>query len=172
MGQVAAPADHVRAPERRRLLLGVRSLRRALDWYRDATRHGGILSTFFGNWYEMQVTTVQNSLGQRELAERRADFGADVAAHPLGTPIPAPPPGGLAIVCGSPKYAHTGSPGRRRSMDGQQRISYVPLEEWTPFCSFTSAWNDLSRHSVVDHEVKELCRAAESKGSERYWAHT
>jgi uncharacterized protein len=75
----------------------------ASDWYRDATRHGGILCTFFGNWYEMQVTTVQHGLGTRgpvnpntgepacgpetlpaeELAGRRVDFGADVAAHPL-----------------------------------------------------------------------------------------
>jgi uncharacterized protein len=75
----------------------------ASDWYRDATRHGGILCTFFDNWYEMQVTTVQHGLGVRgpvnpntgepacgpetlsdeELAARRADFGADVAAHPL-----------------------------------------------------------------------------------------
>jgi predicted acyl esterase len=75
----------------------------ASDWYRDATHHGGILCTFFGNWYEMQVTTVQNGLGARgpvnpntgepacgpeklddeELAARRADFAADVAAHPL-----------------------------------------------------------------------------------------
>jgi uncharacterized protein len=71
----------------------------ASDWYRDATRHGGILCTFFGNWYEMQVTTVQHGLGSRgpvnpntgeeacgpetlsdeELAERRADFASDVA---------------------------------------------------------------------------------------------
>jgi uncharacterized protein len=75
----------------------------ASDWYRDAARHGGILCTFFGNWYEMQVTTVQNGLGSRgpvnpntgeeacgpetlsngELAARRADFAAEVAAHPL-----------------------------------------------------------------------------------------
>ncbi|HEV3376069.1 MAG TPA: CocE/NonD family hydrolase [Thermoleophilaceae bacterium] len=75
----------------------------ASDWYRDATRHGGILCTFFGNWYEMQVTTVQHGLGSRgpvnpntgeeacgpetlsdlELAARRTDFGADVAAHEL-----------------------------------------------------------------------------------------
>jgi predicted acyl esterase len=75
----------------------------ASDWYRDAARHGGILCTFFGNWYEMQVTTVQHGLGSRgpvnpntgeeacgpetlsdeELAARRADFGADVAAHEL-----------------------------------------------------------------------------------------
>ena len=75
----------------------------ASDWYRDAARHGGILCTFFGNWYEMQVTTVQNGLGSRgpvnpntgeeacgpetlsdeELAARRADFATDVAAHEL-----------------------------------------------------------------------------------------
>jgi uncharacterized protein len=75
----------------------------ASDWYRDATRHGGILCTFFRNWYEMQVTTVQHGLGSRgpvnpntgeeacgpetlsdaELAEHRADFGADVAAPEL-----------------------------------------------------------------------------------------
>jgi uncharacterized protein len=75
----------------------------ASDWYRDAARHGGILCTFFGNWYEMQVTTVQNGLGSRgpvspitgeqacgpetlsdeELAERRADFAADVAEPEL-----------------------------------------------------------------------------------------
>ena len=75
----------------------------ASDWYRDATRHGGILCTFFGNWYEMQVTTVQHGRGERgpvdpntgelacgpdtlsekELAANRADFAAGVAAHPL-----------------------------------------------------------------------------------------
>jgi uncharacterized protein len=75
----------------------------ASDWYRDASRHGGILCTFFGNWYEMQVTTVQNGLGSRgpvnpntgepvagpetlsddELAANRADFAVDVAAHRL-----------------------------------------------------------------------------------------
>jgi uncharacterized protein len=75
----------------------------AADWYRDATRHGGILSTFWAHWYEMQVATVQNGRGENgpvnpntgelvcgpetlpedELARRRADFGADVAAHPL-----------------------------------------------------------------------------------------
>src|SRR6187401_1233883 len=32
------------------------------DWYRDMTHHGGILNTFYGNWYEMQVKTVQHGL--------------------------------------------------------------------------------------------------------------
>jgi len=75
----------------------------AADWYRDATRHGGILSTFWANWYEMQVATVQHGRGENgplnpntgelvcgpetlkedELAARRADFAGEVRAHPL-----------------------------------------------------------------------------------------
>jgi predicted acyl esterase len=73
------------------------------DWYRDMTHHGGILSTFFANWYDMQVKTVQHGLGERgprsratgelvcgdetlsdqELARNRCDFGDNILAHPL-----------------------------------------------------------------------------------------
>ena len=73
------------------------------DWYRDMTHHGGILSTFFANWYDMQVKTVQYGLGERgprsratgalvcgdetlseaELARNRCDFGDNILAHPL-----------------------------------------------------------------------------------------
>ena len=73
------------------------------DWYRDMTHHGGILSTFWQNWYDMQVKTVQYGAGARggvsrvtgepvcgpetlsedELNKNRADFGAEIAAHPL-----------------------------------------------------------------------------------------
>ncbi|MGB9867099.1 MAG: CocE/NonD family hydrolase [Bacillota bacterium] len=75
----------------------------AADWYRDATHHGGILSTFWAHWYDMQVKTVQYGLGQRgprsrvtgepvcgevtlsdkELAANRCDFGDEILAHPL-----------------------------------------------------------------------------------------
>jgi len=75
----------------------------AADWYRDMTHHGGILSTFWANWYDMQVKTVQNGLGERgprsrvtgarvcgdetlsdkELQRNRCDFGDDILAHPL-----------------------------------------------------------------------------------------
>ena len=37
----------------------------AADWYRDMTHHGGILSTFWANWYDMQVKTVQYGAGER-----------------------------------------------------------------------------------------------------------
>jgi uncharacterized protein len=73
------------------------------DWYRDMTHHGGIVNTFFANWYDMQVKTVQYGLGERgprsratgelvcgdetlsepELAKNRCDFGGNILAHPL-----------------------------------------------------------------------------------------
>jgi predicted acyl esterase len=75
----------------------------AADWYRDMTHHGGILCTFWANWYDMQVKTVQYGLGQRgprsrvtgalvcgdetlpdhALYQNRCDFGDDILAHPL-----------------------------------------------------------------------------------------
>jgi len=75
----------------------------AADWYRDMTHHGGILSTFWENWYDMQVKTVQYGAGERgkrsrvhnmlvcgpeilseaELAKNRCKFGDEIRAHPL-----------------------------------------------------------------------------------------
>jgi len=75
----------------------------AADWYRDTSHHGGIYCTFWANWYDMQVKSVQHGLGDRgprsrvtgdlvcgpetlsdaELAANRCNFGADLLAHPL-----------------------------------------------------------------------------------------
>ena len=75
----------------------------AADWYRDATHHGGIISTMWANWYDMQVKTVQYGLGERgprsvatgdlvcgqetlsdaALQANRSHFGDDIVAHPL-----------------------------------------------------------------------------------------
>ena len=75
----------------------------AADWYRDMTHHGGILCTFWDNWYDMQVKTVQYGAGERgrrsrvhgelvcgpevlsekQLAKNRSDFGSDICNHPL-----------------------------------------------------------------------------------------
>ena len=75
----------------------------AADWYRDMTHHGGILSTFWTNWFDMQVKSVQFGLGERgavsavtgqlvcgdetlsdkQLAANRCDFGDEILAHPL-----------------------------------------------------------------------------------------
>ena len=73
------------------------------DWYRDMTHHGGILNTFWANWYDMQVKTVQYGLGTRgpvsratgelvcgpetltdeELSSNRSQFGGEILSHPL-----------------------------------------------------------------------------------------
>jgi len=75
----------------------------AADWYRDMTHHGGILSTFWANWYDMQVKTVQYGLGERgpksratgelvcgditlddkTLIANRCSFGEEILAQPL-----------------------------------------------------------------------------------------
>ena len=75
----------------------------AADWYRDMTHHGGILCTFWQNWYDMQVKTVQHGAGRRggcsrvhggpvcgpgtlpegQLARNRCDLGEEIREHPL-----------------------------------------------------------------------------------------
>jgi uncharacterized protein len=75
----------------------------AADWYRDMTHHGGILSTFWDNWYDMQVRTVQFGIGEEggrnpitgqlicgdeilsdeALTANRSDFGHEILAHPF-----------------------------------------------------------------------------------------
>jgi predicted acyl esterase len=75
----------------------------ASDFYRDMSHHGGILSTFWTNWYDMQVKTVQYGLGEngprsrvtgdlvcgpetlseQELERNRCRFGDDIFEHPL-----------------------------------------------------------------------------------------
>ncbi|MFE3252858.1 CocE/NonD family hydrolase [Streptomyces sp. NPDC059209] len=75
----------------------------ASDFYRDGSYQGGIRSTFWDNWYDMQVKTVQYGVGETggrdpntgqlicgddlldaaELAANRTDLGADIAAHPF-----------------------------------------------------------------------------------------
>jgi predicted acyl esterase len=75
----------------------------AADFYRDGTHHGGILSSFWLNWYDKQVTVVQHGVGERgprhpvtgepvagpqtlteaELAAARVPFGERIRDHPL-----------------------------------------------------------------------------------------
>lgn len=75
----------------------------AADWYRDMTHHGGIVCTFWANWYDMQVKNVQYGLGARgprsrvtgepvcgpetlheeDLARNRSDLERQILAHPI-----------------------------------------------------------------------------------------
>lgn len=77
----------------------------ASDFYRELGYHGGILSKFSENWFEMQVKPVQHGVGARgyrsrltgawvagpetlteeQLASQRNEFGEDVASHKLAT---------------------------------------------------------------------------------------
>ena len=77
----------------------------AVDYYRDMTRHGGILSVFGKHWYGPVVLPVQHGLGRRgfrsrmtgdwvsgpdtltdeELAANRTDWNAECARHRLAT---------------------------------------------------------------------------------------
>ncbi|MCC7105521.1 MAG: CocE/NonD family hydrolase, partial [Chloroflexi bacterium] len=76
------------------------------DYYRDMSHHGGILCEFLGNWYPIQVETVQYGVGERarrnpntgesvagpitlspeELAPNRIDMKQDVKSRPLDGP--------------------------------------------------------------------------------------
>jgi predicted acyl esterase len=78
----------------------------AADWYRDMTRHGGILCDFWGNWMKKQVVTVQHGVGDRgpvnpntgepvagpetlseaALAADRVDLRGAILARPLDGP--------------------------------------------------------------------------------------
>ena len=75
----------------------------ASDWYREFSRHGGILCEFAADWYPRQVENVQHGVGERgftsavtgelvagpdtiepaELATRRADLGHDIKSREL-----------------------------------------------------------------------------------------
>lgn len=75
----------------------------ASDLYRDGTRHGGILCTFWTRWYPLQVTNVQYGLGRNgrtsamtgqpiggdveltvdEMARNRVNINRDELDHPL-----------------------------------------------------------------------------------------
>ena len=74
----------------------------ASDFYRDATHHGGILSTFWQHWYDKQIKGVQYGRGTdgprhpvtgalvcgdetrtaAQLQAERVDFGREIAEHP------------------------------------------------------------------------------------------
>jgi putative CocE/NonD family hydrolase len=77
----------------------------AADLYRELAHHGGILTSFVANWYDMQCKTVQNGVGTKgyrsrmngemvsgpetltdeELAGNRCDLGNDLLSNKLST---------------------------------------------------------------------------------------
>jgi len=135
----------------------------AADWYRDMTHHGGILCTFWENWYDMQVKTVQYGSGERgrrsrvhgelvcgpeflseeELAKNRSDFGTDIIAHPLDdhyhrarSPIWAKvkvPFLSAANWGGQPLHPRGNFEGFVRAASKQKWLEVHGIEHWTHF---------------------------------------
>ena len=153
----------------------------AADWYRDMTHHGGIVNTFFGNWYDMQVKTVQHGLGERgprsratgkpvcgevtlsdrALAENRCDFGDEILAHPLDDAYHrARSPAWDKITVPLLSAANWGGQGLhpRGNFEGFQRAASKQkwleahgLEHWTHF--YTDYGTSLQRR-FFDHFLK------------------
>ena len=135
----------------------------AADWYRDMTHHGGILCTFWENWYDMQVKTVQYGAGERgkrsrvhgelvcgpevlsdaELAKNRSNFGADIVAHPLDDdyhrarspvwPKVKVPFLSAANWGGQPLHPRGNFEGFVRAASKQKWLEVHGIEHWTHF---------------------------------------
>lgn len=135
----------------------------AADWYRDMTHHGGILSTFWANWSDMQVKTVQHGLGTRgpvsavtgelvcgpdtlddaTLARNRCDFGAEIRSQPLDGPYYRErSPDWTKVDVPMLTAANWGGQGLHlrgnfegyvRAASGQKWLEAHGLEHWTEF---------------------------------------
>jgi predicted acyl esterase len=154
----------------------------AADWYRDMTHHGGILSTFWANWYDMQVKTVQNGLGERgprspatgdlvcgpqtlddaTLAANRCDFGEEILAHPLDDDYHrARSPDWSKVTVPLFSAANWGGQGLHprgnfegfvRAASPQKWLEAHGIEHWTHF--YTDYGRELQRR-FFDHFLKE-----------------
>ena len=135
----------------------------AADWYRDMTHHGGILCTFWENWYDMQVKTVQYGAGERgrrsrvhgelvcgpetlsekQLAKSRSDFGTEICNHPLDddyhkarSPIwekVITPMLSAANWGGQPLHSRGNFEGFVRAASKQKWLEVHGIEHWTHF---------------------------------------
>ncbi|MGA7454328.1 MAG: CocE/NonD family hydrolase [Rhodoplanes sp.] len=153
----------------------------AADWYRDMTHHGGILSTFWANWYDMQVKTVQYGAGERggrspahgqlvcgpeifsevELARNRCDFGNEIAAHPLDDAYHQArsakwekvtvPFFSAANWGGQGLHARGNFEGFMRAASEQKWLEVHGIEHWTHF--YTGYGRSLQRR-FFDHFLK------------------
>jgi predicted acyl esterase len=153
----------------------------AADWYRDMTHHGGLLSTFWANWYDMQVKTVQYGLGERgprskvtgelvcgdetlsdaDLARNRCNFGDEILAHPLDDDYhKARSPQWDKITVPLLSAANWGGQGLHprgnfegfvRAASNEKWLECHGLEHWTHF--YTDYGRELQRR-FFDHYLK------------------
>jgi predicted acyl esterase len=153
----------------------------AADWYRDATHHGGILSTFFATWYTHRVRSVQHGVGERaprnritgELAfgdetlpddvllRNRADLVEEIRSHPLLDDYYAERnPDWSAITVpllsagnwgGHGLHLRGNSEGYVRAASTQKWVEMHGLEHWTHF--YTDYGRELQKR-FFDHFLK------------------
>ena len=163
----------------------------AADFYRDMTHHGGILSTFWANWYDMQVKTVQHGLGTRgprspatndlvcgpdthddaTLAANRCDFGDEILAHPLDDAYHrARSPDWSRVTVPLLSAANWGGQGLhpRGNFEGFTRaasrhkwLEAHGIEHWTHF--YTDYGRTLQRR-FFDHFLKDGASAKDQQG--------
>ena len=153
----------------------------AADWYRDMTHHGGILCTFWANWYDMQVKTVQYGSGEtagrnpntgelicgdetfsdEQLSANRADFGQEILAHPLDDEYhQARSPSWDKITVPVLTAANWGGQGLHprgnfegfyRAASGEKWLEAHGIEHWTHF--YTDYGREIQLH-FFDHFLK------------------
>ena len=153
----------------------------ATDFYRDMTHHGGIRSTFFANWYDMQVKTVQHGraegggrseltgqlicgdevLDDETMAQNRADFGGNIASHPLLDEFHKERSGVLENIevpflssgnwGGSGLHLRGNVEGFLRASSKSKWLEIHGIEHWTEF--YTDYGVDLQRR-FFDHFLK------------------
>ncbi|HTD91232.1 MAG TPA: CocE/NonD family hydrolase, partial [Burkholderiales bacterium] len=153
----------------------------AADWYRDMTHHGGIVCTFWANWYDMQVKTVQYGLGERgprsrangalvcgdetlsdkALQAARIEFGDEILAHPLDDAYHrARSPNWENITVPFLSPANWGGQGLHprgnfegfvRAASKEKWLEAHGIEHWTHF--YTDYGRDLQKH-FFDYTLK------------------
>jgi uncharacterized protein len=145
----------------------------AADFYRDATHHGGILCTFWRNWYGKQVTVVQHGMGERgprsqvtgepvagpetlseaDLAAARVPFGEQISDRPLDGEFYRQRSADYAAITipllsaanwgGQGLHSRGNFEGFSRAGSAQKWLEVHGLEHWTHF--YTDYGTDLQK---------------------------
>jgi uncharacterized protein len=155
----------------------------AADFYRDVSHHGGILTTFLANWYDMQVTTVQHGVGKRghrsrvtgelvagpetltdeELGNNRSDYGNEVFSYPLDDEYwRARTPNWSKVTVpffsagnwgGQPLHPRGNIEGFVRAASKQKWLEMHGIEHWT---HFYTDYGRLLQKRFFDHFLKGI----------------
>jgi uncharacterized protein len=145
----------------------------AADFYRDATHHGGILCTFWRNWYDKQVTVVQHGMGEHgprsqvtgepvagpetlseaDLAAARVPFGEQISDRPLDGEFYRQRSADFAAITvpllsaanwgGQGLHSRGNFEGFSRAASAQKWLEVHGLEHWTHF--YTGYGTDLQK---------------------------